>query len=88
MLGNGSDQVGQALPDEVEGAGGALIRSPIVRGGRLRQAEPDLRRFLCKNGVDDVAVDVGQAAIDSVVAECEAFMVEVEPVSYAQLRAH
>ena len=72
--------VGQALPDEVERVWRPLIRSPIVRGGRLRQAEPDLRWFLCKNSVDDVAVDVGQAAIDSVMAEGQPLVIKAEQV--------
>ena len=43
-------------------------------------AEPHLRLLSRKNSVDDVAVDVGQSAIDSVVAKWEMFVVEAEQV--------
>ena len=35
---------------------------------------------LCHNAPDDVAVDVGQAAVDAVMADCQSFVVDAEQV--------
>lgn len=71
---------GQTSADEFRLVWSCRFRLIPVRIGRFRMAEPHLRLRSRKNSVDDVAVDVGQSAIDSVVAKCEMFVVEAEQV--------